>query len=137
MWRKALAISLAILVVMTVGRLFIYGSAGQPEVAAAPAISGKLTDGVTIANFDWRKGGLAGGVALVKFTVRNGNTVPVKDVAVTCWFDGASGTNLSHADVTLYDVLLPGETRVFPERNLGRIDQQAADAHCDVVSAKG
>ena len=63
--------------------------------------------------------------------------LPVKDVAVTCWFDGASGTNLSHADVTLYDVLLPGETRVFPERNLGRIDQQAADAHCDVVSAKG
>jgi DNA-binding transcriptional regulator YdaS (Cro superfamily) len=52
-------------------------------------------------DWTWRKGGF-GTVAVATFTVVNGNDFAIKDLAITCRFEGNSGTEIGRGSATLY-----------------------------------
>jgi hypothetical protein len=88
---------------------------------------------VTISDFNWAKGGF-GNVGLGTFTIKNDNTFQVKDVAIRCDFYANSGTSLSRADATIYEVVAAKKSRTFREVNLGFIHSQSSKASCRVIS---
>ena len=90
---------------------------------------------VTITNTAWRKGGF-GAVAFAAFSLKNDNPASVKDVEIECGFFGKSGTQISTASTTIYDVILPKTTKTFPELSLGFVGQQAVSASCLVAGVR-
>lgn len=81
----------------------------------------------------WRLDGF-GNVMIATFRISNDNDIAVKDIEILCRTSGRSGTELSSASHTIYDIIAPHKTRTFTDINMGFVDSQSARAGCDVVS---
>ena len=71
-------------------------------------------------------------MAVGKFTIRNDNDSSVRDIAIACNFSGKSGTVLTEAGATIYDVVPAKSTKTFNNVNIGLIHSQAASGNCDL-----
>ena len=85
---------------------------------------------VTI-KFNWRKVGL--GLMEADFTIRNYNSVPVKDLEITCTHSAPSGTVIDRNTRTIYEVFQPHATRTIEHFNMGFIHAQAAGSGCEIT----
>jgi hypothetical protein len=86
-----------------------YPSSSQaaPVVAAPTTIVPDLpSQHLTLAKSSWRKGGFDS-VAFGTFSVKNDNTVPVKDIEIACDFFGKSGTRINSGSATIFDTAPP------------------------------
>jgi hypothetical protein len=90
---------------------------------------------VSLAKFDWRKGGF-GTVVVATFWIKNNEAFPVKDVDVACELFGKSGTVLGAVASTIYQTIPPHSQRVIRDLNMGSgvvLDMnQAASANCKI-----
>lgn len=112
-----------------------------PGKDASPVIPGAVAprpsdpaDSIAI-DFKWKKGGF-GSVALLDLTLTNGNSHAVKDIGVRCRFYGPSGTEIGRADRTIYEAIGSKGKKTVREVSFGFIDQQAAQASCEVRPAR-
>jgi hypothetical protein len=78
----------------------------------------------------WEKGGF-GSIALVDVSFSNDNKIAVKDVELICSFYGPSGTQLSRAAKTIYEIFPAGKMKRIKNINMGFISDQASNASCE------
>jgi hypothetical protein len=140
--------AIAALLLLLIGAIVVFSIAGGNTATSPGAV--KSTDTVTIIppearaaaqatnNFRivstaWQKGGF-GLVAVADFTFANDNSVPVKDVTVSCIFYAASGTRLGTGDQIIYQSFPAKKSTKAAGVNLGFINSQSAAASCDVES---
>lgn len=100
-----------------------------PELLAAS----RARDRFHIVKTAWQRAGF-GIVATADFTFANDNSVPIKDVTVSCRFYGASGTRLGDAEQTIYRTFPAQKSTAVAAVNLGFINSQSATASCDVAN---
>jgi hypothetical protein len=93
------------------------------------------TELMDLHSLNWEKGGF-GSVAIVSLTITNKNTYPVRDIAISCQFDGNSGTTLSDLAYTIYDVVPAKGSKRFNKLNIGFINSQSARGGCHLATAK-
>lgn len=86
---------------------------------------------VKISNTRWEKGAF-GNIAIFHFTIENGTARQIKDIVVTCKFNGASGTHIQTARRTVYSAIKPKSKKKLTDLNFGFIDSQVAGASCDI-----
>lgn len=94
----------------------------------------QLESKVTLEKISWRKGGFDN-VAVVDATIKNANTVAVKDVQVTCEAVASSGTGLGTVKQTVYETIAPEKTKRVRDLNMGFIHTQTKNISCRVTSA--
>jgi hypothetical protein len=73
-----------------------------------------------------------GTVMLARVTLQNNTAAPVKDFVIHCLTYGASGTQLSTAQTTLYQALAGGKRGSF-EVNMGMVNSQSERASCSLA----
>jgi hypothetical protein len=110
----------------------------QPvQTAAVVPAPRKLTKSDMIGQFriralSWEKDGF-GTIMIASFTIHNDNTVPVKDVKITCSSSGFSDTTIDTNTCTVYDVIGPRSFGQISKMNMGFIRGEVADTKCKVV----
>ena len=87
-------------------------------------------------DFEWGKGGIAGGVMIANFTIENPSKYPVKDIEITCTHFAKSGTKIDSNTRVIYDVIPPDGKKVFKNFNMGFIHSQAEGSSCKVTDLK-
>jgi len=92
-------------------------------------------DRLRISSQTWRRGGL-GSKALVTFTLRNDNDYPVKDVEVSCSFNGGDGSHLMDLTRVLRDTVNGKSRKTFARVLVGFISINASQAKCSLVAAR-
>jgi hypothetical protein len=107
-------------------------ASSNPSSPSAPSVAVALPP--PIIDFSahmntWEKGGF-GSVALVDVSFSNDNKIAVKDAELTCWFYGASGTELSRQTKTIYEIFPAGKTKRIKNINMGFVPDQASKASC-------
>lgn len=99
---------------------------------AATALTAKsLAVNVTLSNANYIRGNFA---FRASFTVNNVSTAPVKDIEVTCRHFGQSGTEIDSNTRTIYQIFMPGSTRIN-DFNMGFVRDQTVVTSCQVTSA--
>jgi hypothetical protein len=102
---------------------------------AMTALNSQLKRGkVGLSVEGWELGGF-GTVMILRFWLQNNTGVPAKDFLVECLTAGASGTRLSTARQTLYEVLSSKQRKLF-ELNMGLVHPQSTSASCGVARWK-
>lgn len=103
----------------------------SPSSSAPPRP--RLESKVTLENMSWRKGGFDT-VAVADFTIKNNNTVSVKDIQVTCEAVAASGTVLGTVKETVYETIAPQKTKRVRDLNMGFIHSQTKNIGCRITA---
>lgn len=112
------------------------GQGGSTPTASAPQLSPKekaLRD--FKLDFEWGKGGF-GSIMLVDFTLQNKGKYAVKDIEVVCKSAANSGTYIDKNRKTIYETVLPGETKKVQRFNMGFLNSQATSTSCLVDDLK-
>ena len=112
------------------------GQGGSTSTASAPQLSPKeeaLRD--FKLDFEWGKGGF-GSIMLVDFTFQNKGKYAVKDIEVVCKSAANSGTYIDKNRKTIYETVLPGETKKIQRFNMGFLNSQATSTSCLVDDLK-
>jgi hypothetical protein len=110
----------------------------QPvRVASAAPVARKLSHGDMVNQFrikgvSWAKDGF-GTVMVASFTIHNDNTVPVKDVKITCASSGLSGSDIDQNTKTVFDRVGERSFLQVTKMNMGFIRSEAVDTKCKVV----
>lgn len=112
----------------------LISSAQQAKPYSITNDAALIADQILVADFSWRQSRYTT-VASVGLTLDNRNKFSVKDVAVECIFRGKSGTELSKARQTVFDILPAGRSKKFKAISFGRVHEQAAQASCRVIRA--
>ncbi|WP_454914981.1 hypothetical protein [Xanthobacter sediminis] len=112
------------------------GASNEPAHVAAiiqpPPQPHEMMD---IKDIKWGKGGF-GSVAIVTFTVTNGNALAVRDPVISCSFYGKSGTLIDIATETIYEPIKGKSSRRIKDFNFGFIAKQADGMNCRVLNAR-
>lgn len=115
--------------------------AASAEIASDPATMEAVTpgppaplDGMKISSQSWRRGGL-GSNALFRFTLRNSNDYPVKDIEISCAFARRDGSHLTDRRLTIHDVINGNSQKTFPRTHVGFVNINAARARCSLAAA--
>ena len=72
---------------------------------------------------------------IANFQIANTSSLTVKDLEFRCDLFGDSGTRLSSATTTVFQVFNAGKTKSLKEVNMGFINSQTARASCKVNTA--
>ena len=91
-------------------------------------------DGLKISSQSWRRGGL-GSKALVTFTLRNGNDYAVKDIEISCAFNGRDGSHLTDRKRVIHDTVNMKSRKTFARMHVGFVNVNANKAKCSLVTA--
>ena len=86
-------------------------------------------------DFHRTEGGF-GAVLLADFTVRNPTQHAIKDIEITCFALGASGTVVDRNVLTIYDVVKPNAKKTFRGFNMGLVHDQADKESCQNTDLK-
>jgi hypothetical protein len=111
------------------------GSAFNPAIAEAitPAQTAPV-DGLKISSQSWRRGGL-GSIALVTFTLSNGNNYGVKDIELFCSFARRDGSHLTDRTRRIPDIVNMKSRKTFARIHIGFINVNAERAKCAPIAA--
>jgi len=121
-------------VIMTFCVIMAFASISESRIAKTPVTPANPQVGMKLTDFSWEVGGF-GTVLLNDFTIVNGNTFAVKDIAISCVLQGPSGTVLGTTKHTVYDVLLAHGAKRFEKVNMGFINSQTYAVSCAVNGA--
>jgi hypothetical protein len=91
-------------------------------------------DGLKISSQSWRRGGL-GSKALVTFTLRNGNDYAVKDIEISCAFNGRDGSHLTDRKRVIHDTVNMKSRKTFARMHVGFVNVNANKAKCSLLTA--
>ena len=83
-------------------------------------------------DFTWGKSAF-GNVMEANFTITNKGAADLKDFEITCTHFAKSGTEIDSNKRTIYDVVKAGQTRRFPNFNMGFIHDQANTSTCRIT----
>ena len=112
--------------------LLIYGCLPSNETSSASSPSNperpQLSQ-IRIGALNWTMGGF-GTVMIATLRIDNNNTLPIKDVEVTCIHSGKSGTPVSQGKRTIYERIEAHSYIYVRELNMGFIHTQATWANC-------
>jgi hypothetical protein len=121
-----------------VGRTDSNVAAAQPiQTAAVAPAPRKLTKTDMIGQFrikglSWRKVGF-NSFMVASFTIHNDNTIPVKDVQITCSSKGFSDTAIDSNTRTIYDVVSQKSFLQVHDMQMGMIRSEVEETKCKVV----
>lgn len=90
--------------------------------------------GALIINSKGRREGF-GNVLVMDMTVRNRSLSNLKDFVIVCEAMGASGTVISTAKRTLFEVVKARSEKSFKDINMGFIDPQSKKSNCEIEYA--
>jgi hypothetical protein len=111
------------------------GSAFNPAIAEAiTPVQTAPVDGLRISSQSWRRGGL-GSIALVTFTLRNGNNYAVKDIELFCSFARRDGSHLTDRTRRIPDIVNMKSRKTFARVHIGFVNVNAERAKCAPVAA--
>lgn len=82
-----------------------------------------------------QRGGF-GTIFLLDIELKNTGRYAIKDFEIVCTNRAASGTLRPASRTTVYEVLKPGQTRMFKKLNLGLIPEGSASTECSVEGAQ-
>ncbi len=85
-----------------------------------------------LENYRWQKGGF-NNIMIAQFTLRNTGKRTLKDVEITCYSYGHSGTQIDRNVRTIYEQIPPGKTKRVRDFNMGLQHTQASSASCEVT----
>ena len=86
---------------------------------------------LTTLDFTWSKGGFEN-VMVATFRISNKSEYSIKDIEIACTDSANSGTVIDSNTRTLYEIVKPGQTRRFPNVNMGLIHSQASQSSCRI-----
>jgi hypothetical protein len=104
---------------------------GSQPAAPKPSREVALAN-VDIVKFTWHKDAFKT-IMKANFTIRNDNSVAVKDMEVTCVHSAPSGTEIDRNVRTIYEVVWPHSTRSFHDFDMGLIHSQAIRSSCVIT----
>ena len=106
----------------------------KPSAAALELSPRQQTDPMdkfSISKHQWEKGGF-NSVAIVHLTFRNDNDFPLSDAVVVCTFHGASGSEISRKQLTVYEWFPPKKVTTVKGLNFGFISSQTRGSGCTI-----
>lgn len=86
-------------------------------------------------DYTWEKGGFDR-VMIGTFKIKSDLLFDVRDIEIVCVTVGNSGTRLSKASQTIYDVVPAKKTKTFPKINMGFINSQSTRSSCEIASVR-
>lgn len=89
----------------------------------------------TLTVHGWKKDGF-GTVAVVDLTIDNRNTYAIKDILVSCYFSGKSGTTIQDKHETIFEIVPMKSKKRIRDFNFGFVDRQASGMRCDITHAR-
>jgi len=86
-------------------------------------------------DFNWHTSGF-GGVMIADFKVTNRSKYKIKDIEITCYHYGKSGTKIDSNTRTIYDIVPAKGKKLFKDVNMGFFHSQTHKSGCKCTNLK-